>query len=78
MAKKNIFVVLVSLIFCGASALQMAPYRSVAAKASSACLAGACLSAPLVALAADDYEYGAVAAPGWVLPVGVSFTLISL
>mmetsp|Transcript_4281 Transcript_4281/g.10977 ORF Transcript_4281/g.10977 Transcript_4281/m.10977 type:complete len:118 (+) Transcript_4281:63-416(+) len=27
--------------------------------------------APLVALAAqDDYEYGAVNAPGWVLPVG--------
>ncbi|GAB5035156.1 Hypothetical protein NocV09_02400320 [Nannochloropsis oceanica] len=29
----------------------------------------------LIAAAADEYEYGAVAAPGWVLPLGAFLTL---
>ncbi|EKU23336.1 hypothetical protein NGA_0710200 [Nannochloropsis gaditana CCMP526] len=44
--------------------------RTTSLKAAS--FSDVCLS---VAAAADEYEYGAVAAPGWVLPVGALLTL---
>jgi len=39
-------------------------------RVAMAAFVGYCVQAPAVAHAADDYEYGSVEAPGWVLPAG--------
>ena len=65
-----------SLLLASASALAPAPKKFAAPKKFDLKLkpAVAALSTAALpvaaALAADDYQYGAVAAPGWILPAG--------
>mmetsp|Transcript_4586 Transcript_4586/g.13517 ORF Transcript_4586/g.13517 Transcript_4586/m.13517 type:complete len:108 (+) Transcript_4586:79-402(+) len=51
-----------------ASASALAPVQTKRLKPAAAALAPALL--PAAAFAADSYEYGAVDAPGWILPAG--------
>lgn len=57
-----------TLVVMSAGVLALAPPRALTPPSTKA-VAAAIASIPMAALA-EDYEYGAVAAPGWVLPLG--------
>lgn len=59
-----------SLLLASASALAPAPKKfDLKLKPAVAAITSAAFPVA-AALAADDYQYGAVAAPGWILPAG--------
>ena len=50
-----------------------APRHAVGARVAAAAAA----ALPLVASAAEEYEYGAVSAPSWILPAGAAVAVLS-